>query len=300
MDQMRLTLAVLAALLALVFLGVWFAKGRQHSKKRGAVLLYSVLLFASAAVLYLGSKSEQEPAKQQITRDESSRKNPKVEEADSKDSSPEKAEVTSTTEAAPSKVSTVPANPKSAEIWKNQNSQSSSHGSVELSYGDTKSRKPKLKTSSGALPKSSKPKSDNRPAEEIIETEVLSAFDAIEIFFETYGAPVAAQASFSGVRKPSGTIEFVNGTSELSEPSRKYLHTLAAQLEQMYEHGQLEIRAQSNEKVDSPAHRYLLTQSRAEAVRDVLAQSGFPADRLVPVGTEEAGETRVKFVHRPN
>ncbi|MCB1059603.1 MAG: hypothetical protein KDB65_05195 [Calditrichaeota bacterium] len=198
-------------------------------------------------------------------------------------------------------VSAVPANPKSEDVWQDLKTDAETQsGSVELSYGELPKRKPKLKSASGKLPKSSKPNADGKKAEDVIEDGILSAFDAIEIFFDTYGSPVAASASNRSGGQSTGSIEFVNGTSELSERSKNYLHSLAPQLGKMYKDGQLEIRAQSNEKADSPAHRFLLTQSRAEAVRDELSDSGFPANRLVPIGSETAGETRVKFVHRPN
>lgn len=298
MEHMRLILAVLAALLALVFMGVWFAKGRQHSNRRGAFLSYSLLLFASAAVLFIGSQNERDLPSPQTTSNaratpttESSPKTPNNTTAQESDILHGE---TSTTA-----VSAVPVNPKSEEVWQDvKNQPETKTGSQQLSYGDWQKRHPKLKNSAGNLPKASKPTKD-KPVEDVIESGVLSAFDAIEIFFETYASPAAVPASHSESVKPSGKIEFVNGTSELNERSKNYLHSLAPQLGRMYEYGQLEIRAQSDENVDSPALRFLLTQSRAEAVRDVLADSGFPADRLVPVGSETAGETRVKFVHRP-
>ncbi len=288
MDLLRLTLAILAALLALVFVGIWFAKGRQHSKKgRGATLFYAGLLFASAGALYLGSQKVQRTA----TKNEISP--PLTAKSETK-------EIVPTTSSATGEIELDPAEPKSQEDLQTARLKS---GNLSTS-GDVAAitpikRKP-IPAHTSNLPKSSKPKTTNASVEDVIESSILGAFDIIEVFFETYGYPVSVSRSSTSGKLANGSIVFRSGSAELSQQSIRYLRTLATQLDMTYQDGQLEIRAQSNEQVDSPVHRFLLTQSRAEAVRDVLVAEGFPASRLVPIGSETEGETRVKFVHRPN
>ncbi len=282
---MRLILAVLAALLALVFVAVWFAKGRQHSTRgRSAVLFYAVLLFASSILLFMTSRDENFGVHEQpiVKHDPTQVTRPKLSTPDSVRSD--------------NQDQIEPEQPKQEQVATWTKTKIVTPGSVR-SNKNIQSRPLQLH-SNRDLPTSSQPL-DDQPVEDVIEAGILQAFDVIEVFFEAYGTPVGTSSS-SGSKSSIASIEFVTGSAELSLRSVQYLRTIAAELGQKYKYGQLEIRAQTNETVSSPELRRQLTQSRAEAVRDVLALQGFPAERMVPIGSERAGETRVKFVHRPN
>ena len=284
---MRLILALLAALLSLVFIAVWFAKGRQHSiRGRGAVLFYVILLFASSGILLLKSRNEK-VAETTIPRAEP-KQTAKIEKTLS-DS------VKTDTQNLFGK-SVALEQPKQEQVatWTKTNIETPS--SVR-SKNNTQSR-PLQVRGDRDLPTTSKPAIE-QTTEDVIEASILQVFDVIEIIFETYGVPVGYSTTTQS-KSSAASIEFMTGSAELSQRSVHYLRNLASEFGQKYENGQLEIRAQTNETVSSPELRRQLTQSRAEAVRDVLAAQGFPAERLVPIGSERAGETRVKFVHRPN
>ncbi len=282
---MRLILAVLALLLALVFVAVWFAKGRQHSTRgRGAILFYAVLLFASSGVLYLNSR----------TAHTFSHDQPIVKQEQTQAIQPK--HLNSDTIGTERQTPSTPVQPNQEQVATWTKNKVVTPGSVRPNH-NSQSRSPRI-NGNHDLPKTSR-QFESEPVEDVIEAGILNAFDVIEIFFETYGSP-AATTTETSLRSSGPSIEFVTGSAELSLRSVQYLRTIAAELGQKYEDGQLEIRAQTNETVSSPEFRRQLTQSRAEAVRDVLASQGFPAERLVPIGSEKAGETRVKFVHRPN
>ncbi|MBL0060372.1 MAG: hypothetical protein IPP40_02455 [bacterium] len=282
MDQMRLILAVLAALLALVFVAVWFAKGRLHSTRgRGAILFYAIMLFASSGVLFLKSRDEGVPQfEQPIVKHEQTQNT----ELDQLNSDSDRV------------VSQRPAQPKQEQLATWTKAKVVTPGSVR-SNKNVVSHPLQLHNNSD-LPTSTLPLND-KPVEDVIEAGILQAFDVIEVFFESYGTPVVTSSSLGSKSSPA-SIEFVTGSAELSLRSVQYLRIVAAELCQKYKDGQLEIRAQTDETVYSPELRRQLTQSRAEAVRDVLSLQGFPVERMVPIGSERAGETRVKFVHRPN
>lgn len=287
MEQMRLILAILAALLGLVFIAVWFAKGRQHSfRGRGAVMFYAVLLFASSGVLLLRSRDEKisettvprAEGKQTTIIEKTVSDSVKIENHKQFDKPTE------------------PEQPKQEQVATWTKTKLETPNSVR-SKNKTQPRHLQVRGSRD-LPTASKPAKE-QAAEDVIEASILQAFDVIEVIFETYGVPVGNSTNTQS-KSSAASIEFMTGSAELSQRSVQYLRNLAYEFGQKYEYGQLEIRAQTNETVSSPELRRQLTQSRAEAVRDVLAAQGFPAERLVPIGSERAGETRVKFVHRPN
>lgn len=287
MEQLRLLLAIFAALLALVFLGVWWVRGRQRSTKgRTAVVLYAILLLCSSAFLY--SRSQNEAVKQTVSRELVPEKQVKVET--------QKVPTTSVVDSAKD-VRTIPETEQTTKFESTKSTQKSEASTPSVIQSQAKAKPHFIGPPMLELPKR-KRSSPTEPVE-IVEAAVLQAFDIIELFFDKYAAPTTAAAS-STTTNSIGKIEFVPGTAELSERSLNYLRSLAPELSKIYKDGHLEIRAQSDESVNSPAQRYMLTQSRAETVRDILAAEGFPPNRLVPVGSETVGVTRVKFVHRPN
>lgn len=288
MEQLRLLLAALAALLALVFLGVWWVRGRQRSTKgRSAVFIYAILLLCSSALLY--TRSQDENVKQTDLREFVPEKPVKVETQ----KAPMSIEVDSA-----KVVRTVPETGQTTKIESTKSTQKSEASTPLVVQSQAQSKLHLIGPPMLELPK--RKRSSSTESVEIVEATVLQAFDIIELFFDKYAAPMTATASTSTTANTVAKIEFVPGTAELSKSSLSYLRSLAPELSRIYKDGHLEIRAQADESVNSPAQRYLLTQSRAESVRDILAAEGFPPDRLVPVGSEIAGITRVKFVHRPN
>lgn len=288
---LRMTLAALAALLALVFLAVWIAKGRQHSRKgRGVVLFYSLLLLASSAALFFRAKSENVRPQHQLEV-----------ESENRVSDPDLSQVvfdtTSTGEIAgktSTKTKSESLGKEEAAIW--------TKSALELPrdvIGNDQSQSRNLGIRDGRNAPSLYTSDLQHSVEDVIESRILDAFDIIELFFETHGTktftsrPEQSKSSIS-------SIEFVTGGAELSLRSVQYLRAFASELDKKYEHGVLEIHAQTDEAASSSEQRLQLTQSRAEAVRDVLIAHGFPAERLLSFGSEKAGTTRVKFVHRPN
>lgn len=293
MDSLRLTLAICAGLLAFGFLAAWLLKGREQQVRRSkAALFYSVLLFASAAVLYRGAivrheteigghAQANEPEQLALKSDSDAADQQQV----NRDSS-----------------STLPmtkADPVGVKL--NQKSEPPNIEKTRVvlpSRISGKGKKELLVSSDARMPVSVRDQKPQPAPEDVVEAGVLYAFDLIEVFFERYGSP--APTSGKRLASTGGVIEFVHGSSQLNEHSLSYLNSVARQLKTEYVDGHIEIRAQTNEEVASTAERLNLTQSRAEAVRDVLAAAGIPSDRLVAVGTEKAGENRVKIVHRPN
>ncbi|MCB9357212.1 MAG: OmpA family protein [Calditrichaeota bacterium] len=294
MDNYRLVLAAIALALAIMFAAVWWYRGRQRSPRtRGALIVYSLLLLCSAFLLYSRSS---EP----LVAQKSDRPNPSAEvkspvAAEQESGSDHKADAGAKEERA--RQETLQQTPTSSSSdregydsdHRDHAASLSSSRDFQLVYGPPERPLPKRK---GSGARSGQP-------EEVIEAAVLHAFDIIELFFETHATPVVQANSNPGAA--AGTaIEFLPGTAQLSDHSRRYLESLAPALEKQCKSGRLEIRAQTNEKLGSPAMRFSLTQSRAEAVAEILTSGGFPADRLIAIGSESANQTSVSFVHRPN
>ncbi len=296
MDPLRLTLAICAALLAFGFLAFWLIRGRQQMVKHSkGALLYSLLLFASAAVLYRGAVIEQMAAPASKAQPTPS---VKVHPSPSAAASPQPATPDST--AARTRIASTDFVRQGDGAQSGTTAQPQDKPSVEKPrpQSGSRSRRELLVSSDARLPAAVRDSKPQPPVEDVIEAGVLHAFDLIEVFFEEHGS--ASAGAGKRLASTGGAIEFARGSSQLNEHSLSYLRSVASQLKYEYSDGQIEIRAQTNETIASAEERLMLTQSRAEAVRNVLAAAGFPADRLVPVGSETAGENRVKFVHRPN
>jgi outer membrane protein OmpA-like peptidoglycan-associated protein len=130
-------------------------------------------------------------------------------------------------------------------------------------------------------------------------------FDAVEQWFMRHGSPAPAKrndAENAGMELPRVSFRF--GTAELQTKSREDLFRYAKYLRLHADPSLIEIQACSNEGGMEPFN-YILTQARAEAVRDVLVENGVSTQRLVPVargsqGTDSLGlSSHVRFVTRP-
>jgi len=293
MEQLRLLLAIVAALLSAVFFGVWWVKGRQRSSKgRSAALIYSLLLICSAALLLMRAQEPQvdSPRIETTRRDTNAPKQVPDSTAGTGSS-----QADSSAEQRKSEQTAMDIAAKSSEVSSSATTTSPARNREVVSQTAPRRERyigpPLLE-----LPKRKREKP--REPEEVVEDVVLDAFDVIELFFDKFGSPAPSPVRANG--QPTGSIEFQPGTAQLSSRSLIYLRSLAPELRNQYRQGQLEILAQSGDTARSPAQRYLLTQSRAESVRDVLIAEGFPPNRIIPKGSEAAGVTRVKFVHRPN
>lgn len=291
MSDFRPLLAVVAALLAIVFSTVWFLSGRQRSTKRGGgFLVYAILLLVSAVVLW--QKSEKATSTSPVDVD-SIAKTP-IAETGAQESMGDSSEQVSSQEREigrhlDSDLNKEPS--QEAAVW--------TKSKVLMPLTEGRLGSPKRHLPSGHSTDNGSALRSNRPAvEDLIESRILDAFDFIEVLFLKYGSLAESSEIHPKHGAASSTIEFVIGSNELSQRSIRYLRGLAPELARQYSSGNLEIRAETSESFASPGERLNLTKSRAEAIKDVLVAEGFPADRIVTVGTERAGETRVKFIHR--
>ncbi len=295
MDNFRLLLASVALVLAIVSAAIWWLRGRQRSVgKRGFALVYSLLLLGSAILLY-SRAGDQVTAKDAAVRDQLV-ETKQIETrtlADSMKVEPEPVERHS-----PDSVQSTSSRDADAGIDRARNAgMQPRNNTVQLLH-------PELRPVHGPpqkpLPRRSSRRAQSDSIDEVVEASVIFAFDAIERFFGTYGSAASNQKIEGRSDNASRRIEFLPGTSELTSKSKSYLKTLAPELKLHLTTGLIEIHSQTDESLNSPAERLSLTQSRAEAVIKVLAAEGIPAERLIPVGNETAGQSYVSFVHRPN
>jgi outer membrane protein OmpA-like peptidoglycan-associated protein len=128
-----------------------------------------------------------------------------------------------------------------------------------------------------------------RPAspDDPIASAVLRAFDAIERWFWRYGspAPVASAAKISEAlgeeRLSLPAIIFVGYTAELTPEGALRLKQLAGDLRSRPDSGVIEIWARTDDADPTP-FPFILTQARAEVVRDFLMHEGVRNFRLIP------------------
>lgn len=154
----------------------------------------------------------------------------------------------------------------------------------------------------------------NYEAEQSWEDKVFAAIDAsfdwIEEFFEQYATPVPAthglkekqqiaeQPKLPAIAFPE--IRFNSGTAELTSESQVELKILAAELTSKYPKGILEIQAYVD-SVGPEAFNFVLTQARADAVRDLLVSEGMNKSRIIAKGygtgeKPELADSRIEFV----
>lgn len=295
MENIRLLLASVALVFAVISVAIWWIRGRQRSvQKRGFALVYSILLFVSAILLY-SRAGDQETAKVDSERDhvvETRQMESRI-LVDSMQVEPESVVQQSSDLARTASSRNEDKKPDSERegVLKLKDS-TVQLLNTELRPVQVPPQKP--------LPRHSSRKVNGDSIDEVVEASVIFAFDAIERFFGTYGSPVSSQKIQTKSDTASREIEFLPGTAELTSMSKNYLRSLAPELKSHLVAGHIEIHSQTDESLNSPAERLSLTQSRAEAVMKVLAAEGIPAERLIPVGNETAGQSCVSFVHRPN
>jgi|GEM_PF-4698484 len=153
----------------------------------------------------------------------------------------------------------------------------------------------------------------NRPIEEVVYVAVSHTFDAIENWFFRYGA--ANTASYDVDRRrmandwDSGIahlppVFFTPNTAELTAESASALRHIAGLFRSHAEASVIEIQARTESKGPEP-YNYILTQARAEVVRDFLLKEGINTDRLVAraMGSGGADSTaqrsHIRFVVQP-
>ncbi|MBK6766961.1 MAG: hypothetical protein IPG71_11845 [bacterium] len=269
MEQLRLLLAIVAALLAAVFFGVWWVRGRQRSTKgSSATLVYALLLLCSSGLLLLRAQQHAaEVPRERAARIEPAPRTPSSEtpvaaQTNRSDSS----HSCSVNEKAPSSPGQSSAEPNHVSPYIEQ------AGSSNVVSAKAKPRVPYIGPPLLELPKRKRDKL--REPADVVEAAVLDAFEVIDLFFDKFGSPATSSSGVSD--HPTGQIEFLPGTAVLSGRSLNYFRAFAPELSKLYKEGRIEIRAQSDDTGSSPAQRYLLTQSRAETVRDALIAGGIP------------------------
>jgi len=144
---------------------------------------------------------------------------------------------------------------------------------------------------------------------------VSSAFDAIEKWFMEHGYPNTRGDEFADSHAPTlnqlrrhqirfPNIEFESGTAELMPQSLGALKELAASLNALSSSVSIEIQA-SVDSLGPEPYNHILTQARAEVVRDVLVQEGVDTRRIVANAKGSQGDDstnmsgQINFVLRP-
>jgi len=147
--------------------------------------------------------------------------------------------------------------------------------------------------------------------EDRIFAAIEASFQWIEEFFDTYAAEVASDKLVRPKAAPAKQIvqidfppvSFTDGSADLTQQSQADLKSLATQLRTKYPHGTLEIQAYVD-SVGPEAFNYVLTQARADAVRDLLISEGIDEQRLIARGygtnhgDDELAAARIEFVIR--
>jgi outer membrane protein OmpA-like peptidoglycan-associated protein len=152
------------------------------------------------------------------------------------------------------------------------------------------------------------------PPEQRVYSVVSRAFVVIENWFDRFASPVAVDsdrrisAGRRGSKVPSGglsfpVIQFAAGSAELTRDSQRALCDLAEKLAADSSATVVEIRGQGAE--DGPeAYRYILSQARAQSVRDFLVEAGVDTRKLATraLGSDQRDSTRadsqIEFVVR--
>jgi len=146
--------------------------------------------------------------------------------------------------------------------------------------------------------------------DEQISDAVLRAFDAIEQWFLRHGSPVSSAAggsvAIAGLegRPELPEVMFLDDTAELTAEGAHRLKQLAGRLRSRPDSGVIEIHARTGDSDPTPFH-FILTQARAEVVRDFLMNEGVRNYRLVAKAMSSESEDstmarpQVRLVFRP-
>jgi outer membrane protein OmpA-like peptidoglycan-associated protein len=315
-ENIRTVLAAIAALVGIILiLSALFrlrvrrdAEGTRREQSLG--WLFGFLFLAVAGILwYRGSpelSSSLFPDKPVAAKEESIPKTPETKQPQNTDSG------------AGSSTSTIVQDEVAADEQKLQSDAESSSKAQDFAYendAQTEERKTSFSSSPDVHPliptelprpqaknfgkAASSVKSEPRvDVNEVIYNKVDRLFTLIEAFFDKYGEPSPlhkskeapqpdAIARFKQIEFPE--IQFASGTADLTYDSQMALCTLATKLTYDHTSGILEIQARVD-SVGPEAFNFVLTQARAEAVRDYLISEGVPAERLVAVGRGTEGQ----------
>ena len=145
--------------------------------------------------------------------------------------------------------------------------------------------------------------------DEQVRVAVLRAFDGIERWFMRHGSPVpgaARENTAAGTERQWELPEvmFLDDTAELTAEGVRRLRQLAGRLQSLADSGVIEIHARTSDSDPTPFH-FILTQARAEVVRDFLMNEGVRNDRLIAKAMSSEGEDstmarpQVRLVFRP-
>jgi outer membrane protein OmpA-like peptidoglycan-associated protein len=288
-DAYRTWLAVVSLACGLI---LFFMAGRRHFLKRSArapltLGFYGLLFLVTALLLWQGRSS---PRTHNPERAETPAK-PLRETHDSllRAEQPEIAGGNSTKHMVPMRIETRAELPPVAAA-----AQTRQEGAVVVPRRKRDRLQPKPDRTGEVL-----------PFEDRAYLIISRTFDAVEQWFMRHGSPAPAdrrEAEAAAMEFPQVAFHF--GTAELQATSREDLVRYATYLKSHSEPSLIEIQACSNEGGMEPFN-YILTQARAEAVRDLLVETGVSAQRLLPVargsqGTDSLGlSSHIRFVTRP-
>lgn len=128
-------------------------------------------------------------------------------------------------------------------------------------------------------PKFRRNEGESETPEERVYEAVNRAFDAIEQWFFRYGSP-SVRVHKPTHKQPAAqnvvllpNVRFVEKTAEITAESAEDLRKLAEILRRNERSGIIEIQAQSD-GVGTEPYQFILTQARAEMVRDFLLNEG--------------------------
>jgi len=146
--------------------------------------------------------------------------------------------------------------------------------------------------------------------DEQVSAAVLQAFNAIERWFMRHGSPSpAGEAGSAAETAVDGPVElpvvmFLEDTAELTPQGARRLKELAGRLRSKPDSGVVEIHAHAAAPDPTPFH-FILTQARAEVVRDFLMKEGVRNYRLIAKAMSSESEDstmakpQVRLVFRP-